>query len=84
MSIMSRIGLSGRDGSPLPADRPARPVLEEARPGHIPLAEDEMASDTKSCTAPGVEEPVDLCPAVETDHEVILLEHAIRFVERRY
>lgn len=40
-----------------------------------------MTNDAETRFAPGVEEFVDLSPAVERDHEVVLLEHAIGFSE---
>jgi hypothetical protein len=56
-------------------------IFEEARFRCVLFAEDQMPDDAKSCTTPGVEELVDLCPAVERDHETILLENAAGFAK---
>jgi hypothetical protein len=58
-------------------------ILQEASLRGVLLAEDNMPDYVEAHTAPCVEELVGLRPAIERDHETVLLEKPVRFSEGR-
>jgi hypothetical protein len=53
-------------------------IAEEPAPGAVRLMKHDVADRLKTGVFPGVEEHIDLCPAVKHDCDSVLFEHAIR------